>query len=57
MYPISAISDILRQRVDSLAPWLEHWISTGDPGSNPMRGVRIFQTMHHLSFTRFIFVR
>ena len=28
MYPISTISDILRQRVDSLALWLEHWIST-----------------------------
>ena len=28
MYHISTISDILRQGVDSLAQWLEHWIST-----------------------------
>ena len=28
MYPISTISDILRQGVNSLAQWLEHWIST-----------------------------
>ena len=28
MYHISTISDTLRQGVDSLAQWLEHWIST-----------------------------
>ena len=28
MYHISTISDILRQGVDSLAQWLEHWIFT-----------------------------
>ena len=28
MYHICTISDILRQGVDSLAQWLEHWIST-----------------------------
>ena len=28
MHRISTISDILRQEVDSLAQWLEHWIST-----------------------------
>ena len=28
MYHISTISDMLRQGVDSLAQWLEHWIST-----------------------------
>ena len=28
MYHISTISDILRQGVDSLSQWLEHWIST-----------------------------
>ena len=38
-------SDILRQGVDSLAQWLEHWIST--------RGVGFLQTMHHLSDTNF----
>ena len=27
MYHISTITDILRQRVDPLAQWLEHWIS------------------------------
>ena len=46
------ISDILRQGVDSLAQWLEHWIST------PAVRVRIpsgtwdfFQTMHHILVT------
>ena len=54
MYHISTISDILRQGVDSLAQWLEHWIST------PAVGVRIpsgtwdfFQTMHHFLVTNF----
>ena len=28
MYHTCTISDILRQGVDSLAQWLEHWIST-----------------------------
>ena len=28
MYRISTISDILRQGVDSLVQWFEHWIST-----------------------------
>ena len=28
LYHICTISDILRQGVDSLAQWLEHWIST-----------------------------
>ena len=48
------ISDILRQGVDSLAQWLEHWIST------PAVRVRIpsgtwdfFQTMHHILVTNF----
>ena len=54
MYHISTISDILRQGVDSLAQWLEHWIST--------RAVRVripsetwdfFQAMHHLLVTNF----
>ena len=54
MYHISTISDILRQGVDSLAQWLEHWIST------PAVWVRIpsgtwdfFQAMHHLLVTNF----
>ena len=54
MYHISTISDILRQGVDSLAQWLEHWIST------PAVRVRIpsgtwdfFQAMHHLLVTNF----
>ena len=54
MYHICTISDILRQGVDSLAQWLEHWIST------PAVRVRIpsgtwdfFQAMHHLLVTNF----
>ena len=54
MYHISTISDILRQGVDSLAQWLEQWIST------PAVRVRIpsgtwdfFQTMHHFLVTNF----
>ena len=54
MYHISTISDILRQGVDSLAQWLEHWIST------PAVRVRIpsgtwdfFQAMHHFLVTNF----
>ena len=54
MYHISTISDIMRQGVDSLAQWLEHWIS------NPAVRVRIpsgtwdfFQAMHHLLVTNF----
>ena len=54
MYHISTISDILRHGVDSLAQWLEHWIST------PAVRVRIpsgtwdfFQTMHHFLVTNF----
>ena len=54
MYHISTISHILRQGVDSLAQWLEHWIST------PAIRVRIpsgtwnfFQAMHHLLVTNF----
>ena len=52
MYPITIISDILRQEVDSLAQWLEHWISTPailirfPPGT-----WEFFQTMHHLLVT------
>ena len=54
MYHICTICDILRQEVDSLAQWLEHWIST--------RSVRVrippgtwdfFQTMHHFLVTNF----
>ena len=37
MYPISKIFEILRQGVDCLVHWLEQWISTGDPGSSPVR--------------------
>ena len=54
MYHISTISDMLRQGVDSLAQWLEYWIST------PAVRVRIpsgtwdfFQTMHHFLVTNF----
>ena len=54
MYHISTISDTLRQGVDSLAQWLEHWIST------PAIRVRIpsgtwdfFQAMHHFLVTNF----
>ena len=54
MYHICTISDILRQGVDSLAQWLEHWIST------PAVRVRIpsgtwdfFQAMHHFLITNF----
>ena len=54
MYHISTISNILRQGLDSLAQWLEHWIST------PAVRVRIpswtwdfFQAMHHLLVTNF----
>ena len=54
MYHICTISDILRQGVDSLAQWLEHWIST------PAVRVRIpsgtwdfFQTMQHFLVTNF----
>ena len=54
MYHICTISDILRQGVDSLAQWLEHWIST------PAVRVRIpsgtwdfFQAMHHFLVTNF----
>ena len=48
MYHISTISDILPQGVNSLAQWLEHWIST------PAVQVRIlFQTMHHFLVTNF----
>ena len=52
IYHISTTFDILRQGVDSLAQWLEHWIST------PAVRVRIpsgtwdsFQTMHHFLLT------
>ena len=38
----------LRQRVDSLAQWLKHWISTP-----AVRDVGFFQTMHHVLFTNF----
>ena len=54
MYHICTISDILRQGVDSLAQWLEHWIST------PAVRVRIpsgtwdfFQAMHHFLVMNF----
>ena len=54
MYHICTISGVLRQGVDSLAQWLEHWIST------PAVRVRIpsgtwdfFQTMHHFLVTNF----
>ena len=54
MYQISSICDIMRQGVDSLAQWLQHWIYT------PAVRVRIpsgtwdfFQTMHHRLFTNF----
>ena len=34
----------LRQGVDSLAQWLEHWIFyPGGPGSNPTIGMKLFQ--------------
>ena len=53
---MSTISDILGHRVDSLARWLEHWISTlAIPDSNPIRDVGFFQSssMHHLLLTNF----
>ena len=43
----------LRQRVDSLAQWLEHWIS-GGPGSIPTSGVEIFSAMLHSFVTTFM---
>ena len=54
MSHISTISDKLRQGVDALAQWLEHWVST------PAVRVRIpsgtwdfFQTTHHILVTNF----
>ena len=45
----STISDVLCQDVDSLAQWLEHWISVqGVLGSNPIRDMGFFfQAMLH----------
>ena len=68
---MSTISDILRQGVDSLVQWLEHWISiptgtlslntnkqTSGPGSNPIRDVGFFFKLCIISYLRiFIFVR
>ena len=58
MYHICTISDILRQGVNSLAQWLEHWISTPAVRVRIPSGMwDIFQTMHHFLFANFIFVR
>ena len=54
MYHISTISDILRQGVDSLAQWLEYWISTPRSGFESHQGrVFFFQTMHHFLVRNF----
>ena len=55
MYHICTISDILRQRVDSLAQWLELWFFyPGDTGSNPTWDVGFFfKTMHHVLVANF----
>ena len=48
------ISDILRQRVDSLAQWLEHWISTLAVRVRiPFGTWDFFQTMHRFLVTNF----
>ena len=46
MYPIRTPSDILRQGVDfdSVVRALDFY--PGDPGSNPIRDMGYFQTMH-----------
>ena len=54
MYHICTISDILRQEVDSLAQWLEHWISTPAVRVRIPSGTWDFsQTMHHVLVANF----
>ena len=54
MYHICTISDILRQGVDSLAQWLEHWISTPAVRVRIPSGTWDFsQTMHHVLVANF----
>ena len=53
MFHISTISDIPRQRVDSLAQWLEHWIFTLATCQIPSGTWDFFQTMHHILVTNF----
>ena len=54
MYPINTIYDILRHGVDTLAKWLEYWISTPVvrvPVPSGTSDFFFFQTTHHLLFT------
>ena len=54
MYHISTISDKVRQGVDSLAQWLEHWISTPAVRARISSGTwDFFQAMHHFLVTNF----
>ena len=58
MYHISTISDILREGVDSLAQWLEHWISTPAVQVRIPSGTWDFFKLCIISLLRiFIFVR
>ena len=54
MYHIYTISDILRQRVDSLAQWLEQLdFYPGGPVSNPIRARDFFKLRFNFLVTNF----